>query len=93
MFYNCVEHLFCELGCRSAVNGTMYERRGVFPLEPLNEIMFKKNITHALSAINSYLGFLKHYHTLRLRLKVWEKIKKHDSFLCLDRSAFKVFIR
>jgi len=45
-----------------------------------------------LSILNSYFGFLRHYKTLRLRLKGWQILRNKNLNFCIDRLALKLFI-
>ena len=45
-----------------------------------------------LAVINSYLGFLRHYSTLRLRLNGWRILHERGLNLYIDRCVFKVFV-
>ena len=49
-------------------------------------------IEQAVSVMNSYFGFLRHYNTLRLRLKGWQLIQSMGCSLCVEKHLLKVFI-
>lgn len=48
-------------------------------------------VENALSVLNSYFGFLRHYSTLHLRLKGWKIIQSALPQFYIDNHALKVF--
>ncbi len=55
------------------------------------KLLVAEPVENALSVINSYFGFLRHYSTLHLRLKGWQILQSGWPWFYLDRFAVKVF--
>lgn len=91
--YNGFSFIGAFLKCKRIYAGKRLKKMFFYRIHQLEECGADKERTRVLSVMNSYLGFLKHYHTLRLRLKAWEKIQKIFPSFCLDPSAVKVFVK